>query len=319
MTPLEFREKAFLQIESAKQLLATSPAQSWYMAGYALEFYLKAILCRKRGWARFPEDKQELNALNARAGRPKEKTFTHDIDELLKHSDLIFLKKSSYKNIDWGIALEWSEQIRYRSESDITLEKASTCLNEIEGAVQELQIYELLYYVQLIEKELTDIYGRFHCFVMSESDQETRWDIIASWLSPTIELHEKRHNHIYQLTRKNVPEDLFNKLKGVLVIPTESPLAQSTIKFVRILSGPIFQNPRFLSKGNRISGGPPPPNGFYITVANWNWGDLKNDWQRLGLIDGNSIEMKGTAKFVFDQSKSTGGRVLLLINRVQQM
>lgn len=283
MTPLELREKAFTFLEIAKSTLNKSPATSWYNAGYTLELYLKAILCRKRGWSQFPQDIKELNKLNALAGFPKENTFTHNIDELLKYSDLIFLKKSSYKNIDWDTALEWSEQIRYKSESDITLEKASACLNEIESAVQELQTYELLYYIQSIELELTKNYGPFDCFIMAESEEKNKWDIIASWSAPSENIYHKRQEELNLIIPKTIPEDLIKNLHAQHSIGTANPLIQGIIQLVQFLVRSIYQQPRYMFKNNIISGYPEPPNGFYITVGRWDPKDLIQEWKEIGL------------------------------------
>lgn len=276
MKPFEFRTKALKQIEAAKTLLDTSPEIAWYTAGYAIEFMLKARLCVARDWTQFPSSFQQLEEWNTKAGiTTKEKIFIHDLDKLLTISDSLQIKTSSYLKIDWNSACTWNEQVRYKPNDSISRNEATAYINEIELAVKQLYILELINSCLKIEEKLTAKYGLFHCFAIVEN--KTGWCVIASWIAKNEEDLNKREKELLDMLDNKIDNDLQKMITGKHFLPCYHPLLQGLYQLLRFTGG-IRHSPSSVVSNNTVFGYPQFPPGYIITAGNWSEEDIKRSW-----------------------------------------
>lgn len=132
MTPMELRKKAVKNLEDSKTLVEKSPDNAHYLAGYAVEYMLKARLLRHRGWSRLPRSMKELAEWNSQSGRPRnEKVFIHDLNELLSLAGDSSIKSTEYGHINWELVCQWSEQKRYAPIDSITGSDSTEHLAEV--------------------------------------------------------------------------------------------------------------------------------------------------------------------------------------------
>ena len=110
MNRKDFQKLAKVRLREAQILLAANaPDGAYYLAGYAVEFALKACIARKTRRYDFPEKR---TALDSR---------THDFKELLvpaglrlDHQAAMLLPDFAKK---WKIVSEWKAESRYANHS----------------------------------------------------------------------------------------------------------------------------------------------------------------------------------------------------------
>lgn len=113
----ELKKLARMRVRESKVLLAAKEyCGAYYLAGYAIECSLKAVVSKKFEKSKIP-DKRFVNDI-----------YTHKLDDLLRHADL----KSQFEadcrtNPDlaanWMVIKDWSEERRYSvsiSKADAT-------------------------------------------------------------------------------------------------------------------------------------------------------------------------------------------------------
>lgn len=109
-----FQRLALERLADAKALYASGNySGSYYLAGYAVECALKAVLCR-RLFQR--HTLPERNALD--------KMYSHDLEQLLAHSGLknnFDAQRRARVQLDnnWSTIKDWKETSRYRKNSKI--------------------------------------------------------------------------------------------------------------------------------------------------------------------------------------------------------
>jgi HEPN domain-containing protein len=110
MNRKEFQRLAAVRLREAKLLLsANAPDGAYYLAGYAVEFALKACIAKFTQRHDFP-DKVRVN-----------RSHTHNLKDLigvagLKDSHLEAMRQYEFSR-RWDIVIQWNEESRYRGNS----------------------------------------------------------------------------------------------------------------------------------------------------------------------------------------------------------
>lgn len=94
---------ADLRVEEGEALLkAKKYSGAYYLAGYAIEFALKACIAKKTRRHDFP-DKELVN-----------KSYTHDLEKLLVLAGLrAALDADPAMLVNWAVVKDWNEEARY--------------------------------------------------------------------------------------------------------------------------------------------------------------------------------------------------------------
>lgn len=103
-----FQKLAEMRIEEARILLgAKQYSGAYYLAGYAIECGLKAVIAKKTKRHSFPDKKFV------------DQCYTHNLEQLLKQADLKDALEAADKRIQeqWAVVKDWSEQARYEKKS----------------------------------------------------------------------------------------------------------------------------------------------------------------------------------------------------------
>lgn len=279
MTPQQLRENARQFLIDARQLLPTSPKNAAYLAGYAVEFVLKARYCSLRKWPRFPAGGGELKEWNERDGvKMRDKLFVHDLDTLLRLSEAVQLKTSNFHRIDWDRACDWSEQIRYDPTDSVTLADAEALITEAEKVVSELIIFEILLVLLTIEIDLSRRFGPFHCFAFVTHPETKKWGLLVAWDARNQEKFDARARELEKQLDESLPPDLRRQVSGILVINPQDRLLQGLYMMLGTIGGPIVHSPRTIFACNIVAGYPMMPDGFIITAGNWSRELLEKTW-----------------------------------------
>jgi len=281
MTPYDLRMKAKKYIEDAKLLLDSSPANAFYLAGYAVEFTLKARLCVTRKWPRMPRSLKECQNWNKRDGYDnKDRIFIHDLDELLSLSDSIRIKKSTFTKIDWERACTWNEQVRYEKDDSKSKEEASMYIDEVEKVVHELNMLDLLTILLDIEIRVSKKYGSFHCFALIKRI-DGHWDILFSYISRTQDIFDKRHAETVDLLRTEIDSDLKSNITQNLNIGYDAPILSGLYALLNSFFGGLEHSFYSSLSDNITVGFPSFPPAYVITAANWDLAGLNKQWDEL--------------------------------------
>ena len=164
MTPSDLREKALNTLWSAKKLIEEEYFDNAsYLTGYAVEYALKARYCTRNGLNEFPRDKKQAKELGIT------EIITHDLNNLLKLSNEVRILESSYSNINWEQAKDWTSEQRYQPIGQLTKKKTLAQFDETCKLVRELAIYEFIAEILPLEKELTIEKGPFNLFFIGEN------------------------------------------------------------------------------------------------------------------------------------------------------
>ena len=118
-----FQQLAAVRLREAKLLLAANaPDGAYYLAGYAVEFALKACIAKFRQRHDFP-DKVRVN-----------RSHTHNLKDLigvagLKDAHVEAMRQYEFSR-RWDIVIQWNEESRYRDNS---ADDASALIEAIEN------------------------------------------------------------------------------------------------------------------------------------------------------------------------------------------
>ncbi|MDQ6695491.1 MAG: HEPN domain-containing protein [Chloroflexota bacterium] len=117
MNRADFQKLAELRIREAKILLDNKQyAGAYYLAGYSVEYALKACIARQTKRYAFPPDVERVR-----------KMYIHDLTRLLEPAGIqkthaVEVASNRMFNANWTTAKDWSEQSRY--EHSITRARA---------------------------------------------------------------------------------------------------------------------------------------------------------------------------------------------------
>ncbi len=114
----------------AKHLLADGRwGNAYYLAGYAVELALKACIAKTFKAQTIP-DKALVNA-----------TYSHDFTNLVGTAgltaDLKDKQKTQAFEINWGVAVRWSEKSRYESKGEQDARDLVTAIEDTTDGVLE--------------------------------------------------------------------------------------------------------------------------------------------------------------------------------------
>lgn len=279
MRPFELRLKAIKNIEDAETLVENSPDNAFYLAGYSIEFILKARLCTARGWPHLPKSRAEKDEWNKRDGRSKnEEVFTHDLQKLLTLSNTISIRAGSFHRINWEQACSWSEQARYKPVNSVNDQEAKEYISEVRKVIDILMEYELVDTLLEKEKKLYELYGPFHCFALLKDSSDKSWQLLMAWRAPTQELYDLRSKDLKEFF-DSMDEDFRGMISKIFSLSTEDPAIKSATTQAGMIGG-VHHSPSAHFSNNFVAGLPVLPPGYFITAANWSIEQLKNDWQR---------------------------------------
>jgi HEPN domain-containing protein len=119
-----FQQLAQLRLDEAKSLLGNGqPSGAYYLAGYAIECGLKAVIAKQFRADEIPD----RNLVN--------KVYTHDLTDLLRLAGLepeLQIAQQADSELDrrWSIIKNWSEQARY---SIWTKDQAAAIIDAVDG------------------------------------------------------------------------------------------------------------------------------------------------------------------------------------------
>jgi HEPN domain-containing protein len=122
-----FQQLAELRLTEARLLLANgSPSGAYYLAGYAIECAIKAIIAAGFRANEIP-DKSRVNSI-----------YTHNLKDLLSLADLKSpleddMNESSALRESWATISKWSEHARY----EVWTSEAATTMLEAVGAADK--------------------------------------------------------------------------------------------------------------------------------------------------------------------------------------
>jgi HEPN domain-containing protein len=122
-TPQQLKDLALLRLEEAEALFAAGLYDgAKYLAGYAVEFALKARICRLLEVDEYPD-----------TGALKRVYGVHDLDQLLLLAGLRkaagLIEQPLFDN--WSSAILWKPESRYNAAGSVTREAAEATLNAI--------------------------------------------------------------------------------------------------------------------------------------------------------------------------------------------
>ena len=277
------------QLADAEVLLPTSPRNAAYLAGYAIEFMLKARYCVLRGWETFPASTVELKARNARDGIVMpERLFVHDLDDLLRLSNNHSLRPSSFHRIDWNRACDWTEEIRYRPSDAVSLEDATSLIAEVRKVVEELFCFEVVAHLLRIEIALSNRFGLFHCFAYVIHPETKKWHVLVSWVGRSQDEAEARMTELNDLIAAELPADLHERVSEVVYLEPTHPVLQSLYSVLSVIGGGIAHSPRSMLARNVVVGLPFFPDGFVITGGFWSQQVLETAWASAAYMPANT-------------------------------
>ena len=154
MNRSELQQLAEIRLRDAKALLVTgeNDAGAYYMAGYAVECALKAVIAKK--WVSIVLDWSQDQLVDAYPERNnlilnKQEFYTHNIRQLYRIaglSDLLRIARENDRVLDenWKIVESWSEESRYiitRSHSD-----SEELVNAVEDRTRGVLLWIEQYY-----------------------------------------------------------------------------------------------------------------------------------------------------------------------------
>lgn len=102
---------------------------AFYLAGYSLEFALKARICKTLNWPDYPMTNKEFE--------PFRSFKVHDLEVLLKLSGYEQVIKSQ-QFPEWSKVRIWQPEIRYRPIGFITQQQAGEMLNATFSLMSQL-------------------------------------------------------------------------------------------------------------------------------------------------------------------------------------
>lgn len=118
-----FQRLARIRLREAKLLLsAKAPDGAYYLAGYAVEYALKACIAKSTARHDFPEKQRVIDS------------YTHDASKLIRIAGLKATHDVAMRQLDfarsWDLVVQWSAQSRYRNYS---VSQAEALIDAIEN------------------------------------------------------------------------------------------------------------------------------------------------------------------------------------------
>jgi hypothetical protein len=107
ITKADLEALATIRLEDAELLLQQGrPSSAYYLAGYAVELAIKAVIAKSFQPNTIPDKEFVVNI------------YKHKLDELLSHSGLLAQFKADAQAdpqfaVAWGITSKWTETSRY--------------------------------------------------------------------------------------------------------------------------------------------------------------------------------------------------------------
>lgn len=285
LAPIDLRRKAVEQIRSAEALLATSPQNAYYIAGYAVEFMLKARFCRKRGLSGLPDDRVTMKQELAKAGlSPSTNLFTHDLNDLLELCGDVRLNSAKFHKVDWDQACSWSEQLRYSRPIDVSREYAQSAIEEIRMVTDELYCYEVIEELLPIERELTSLFGLFHAFAYVWDADSRQWRVLASWVGRSEREANARLPALKEALGR-LPPDILERCGAIWCCGPNEPMMRSLFTLMGMTGRGLRCSPRSLFARNCVVGLPAFPDGWIITGGRWPAALLEDYWAKCATPD----------------------------------
>lgn len=133
MTRDDFRKLSRQRLKEAKTLLDNRHySGAYYLAGYAVEFALKAIIASKTKNNDFP-DKNKVN-----------RAYTHQLEELYALTELreAVKEKPDYATKfapGWSVIIKWNENSRYQSKGQADANELIKAITQRNGVMQCLR------------------------------------------------------------------------------------------------------------------------------------------------------------------------------------
>jgi HEPN domain-containing protein len=119
----DFSSLANERLDDATALLSTERfAGAVYMCGYAVEFALKARICKYLGWDEFREDYRDLK--------------THNLEVLFSFTGLSGVK-ASFDGY-WNDVIDWKPEIRYHAGMKVTRQMAEGMISSTNKLMEVL-------------------------------------------------------------------------------------------------------------------------------------------------------------------------------------
>ena len=284
ITPQVLRRNAMQNLSDARRLLPTSSKNAKYLAGYAVEFALKARYCMKRGWTTFPASVQDLKARNKDEGVEMDgKLFIHDLEALLRLSESVYMTPASFASIDWARVCDWSEQIRYDPVETVSADEANDYVQEVGEVVDYLFLCALLDQLRIICRELTAAWGLFNIYAYVdgktvEGVDSDGWVLFASWAARSEGEHDARRAELHRLVNERVDPTLAGNITGVVTAPGDRGQPEAVSRLLRVLeldgqvaSGTVYMNAWEYETMTL-------PRGYYMVSGFRSRGDVEASW-----------------------------------------
>lgn len=127
----EFKKLSLLRIKEAKILMKYGQySGAYYLAGYSVEFALKACYCKTVKEKSFPPGKDVYSKL-----------YSHDLNNLLDVSGIKSKYEKKVKNnkkleSNWGIVKDWNEKSRYYIPNEKTTKSLIKAIQGKDGILK---------------------------------------------------------------------------------------------------------------------------------------------------------------------------------------
>ena len=191
-----------------------------------MELTLKAGYCTRKGWADFPEDRDEAKRRGAKD------VFTHELDSLLTLSNASSIKKSSLNHIDWDRIGKWDSEQRYETVGHVGREQAEGQILDARNLFLELANYEILEHLFPLEIELAKTKGAFNFFgLVKNFASPDKWRLVmsAGWVPKKEHITDARKllDEIKKLVSDVLDSDLYAMIGEPLMYHPTEPLIRN--------------------------------------------------------------------------------------------
>lgn len=229
LTRLQLRQNAWNKLRAAQAL---AEKRDWdnasEIAGYAVEFILKARICVDCGLTGFPETRQEFADLKH--------LKTHDLESLLSYTKQQLAIKQRHLN-DWSVCLRWSPESRYQPMGTATEQSATELLRSAESIIRAISAVPGLEaavvpatenpYVKLwaMEKEIAVEKGQFVLFAVwhrSGSYADSADVVVAApWIDPDT---REGARYVSEFVSRSLTESDLLRISGVIALGKDHPV-----------------------------------------------------------------------------------------------
>lgn len=218
-TAIDLRQRADLDLVSARAILANDPDNASHLAGLAAEKALKARYCGQMGWPEFPGDRAELKR---RGGKD---CFIHDLTKLLKLSDSIRI--AEFESIDWNVVADWRVESRYQSVGSVSPERASKQVEETAALLEELKVHELIGCLVKAKVRVAAEKGGFNVYALAKLSAGRGWHLMysAEWFGDSN--IDATHKHILAVLSSCLPADLAPMILNICALFSDDRTARA--------------------------------------------------------------------------------------------